>query len=608
LGNFLIVVPRHSDSVLSRSIFEDALADARKRGGHPPSQLERINETCIASFPRLNGTSSQIAVDKPSGDWLVTGGTWFHPGCLANDPEGSLLRRYREVGVERLAQELEGFFVVLIGDARRGLTYAITDLVGSCHAFWRQLPEGVVLSGSSLLLAGRPQSAPDALAWQEFVNLGVIYEDRTLFREVRKLRPASIYRFENGTLAGVEQYWNVSELQLESRGGEQAADALWESLCQAARRVEALFPNPVCDLTGGYDSRALVSAFLGAGIRPSTVVSGSQESGDVRVSKRLAQVSGLRHLHNQPKLELNGAVLRQALEVTDGEYDLVEYTRILAIHSGLSREFDASCNGSFGEVARGFWWEVLWPHTGERRQLDAAKVARSRYATQNYDPALFVPALRVDMVSHLAEVIRRTAGGHSELPNTSQMDQVYLWMRMQRWQGRIASSTNRVWPCLSPFLLRPVLEVMLETQARFRRRSLLIRTMLARHFPAWARIPLEHGYPAQPANLRNLHRFLPLGRYYARKMFAKGVRMAGFSRGSPLPSASEVSPRAALLGQEDLRPLLEMRRVTATGLFDPRFLSGFLKRLRSQSTPFDEQWTRLLTLEFMLEALEDPRA
>lgn len=604
MGTFLIVLPRLPNAALSRSTFEHALADARQLGRPQPRQIEEIGETRVASYPRLNGTASPIAVDKQSGDWLLTAGTWLLPNVSTEDREASLLRRYHEVGVKQLAQELEGFFVVLIGDSRRGVTYAITDIVGSCHAFWRQLPGAMLLSSSSLLLARQAPSTLDALAWQEFLNLGVVYEDRTLFHEVRKLKPASIHTFENGELANVEEYWRVANLRLESRSGSDAAEALWEGLTRKAKCVTNLFPKLVCDLTGGYDSRALVSAFVGAGFKPDTVVSGPSDSGDVRVSRELARVAGLKHRHMQQKGEWDRETLRQALEITDGEYDLVEYARILAIHSNLSHEFSASCNGSFGEVGRGFWWEVLWPHAGAKRELDAVKVAQARYAAQNFDAALFKGAVRVEMVPHLAEVIRRTIGERADLTNASQMDQVYLWMRMQRWQGRIASSTNQIWPCLSPFLLRSVLEVMLEAQERYRRKSLLIRIMLARFSPTWARIPLEHGYPAQPASIANLHRFMPLGAHYGRKIITKGFRLLGIRPKSSAKQPSEPTVPVQLWAKEELRSLLEMKRVASCGLFDSEVLSKFLAPFRSERAVQNDQWTRLLTLECVLEALE----
>jgi hypothetical protein len=166
---------------------------------------------------------------------------------------------------------------------------------------------------------------------------------------------------------------------------------------------------------------------------------------------------------------------------TDGEYDLFEYARILEIHRELSKRFDISINGSFGEIARGYWWEVLFPHTGSCRPLDCRKIARMRYVGVTTDSEFVHRDLRLDMTSHLAGVLERTNAGLSELPNAVQLDHLYLMVRMRRWQGRIVSSTNRLWPCLSPFLFRSVLESMLRAKTSVRRFSFLIRRMLAEY-------------------------------------------------------------------------------------------------------------------------------
>ena len=603
MGNFLVVISSHSDPAAASDRFQYLLDTAFALKGQRPFQTRETHAGFSATFPRRNGSACAIAVDEQSGNWLLTSGSWFHASGLASREEMGLLRRYQEVGAERLAQELEGFFVVVIGDMEQGITYAITDLVGSCHAFWSQTPEGISVSGSSLLLANPRDYKLDGVACQEFLDLGVIYEARTLFNNVRKLRPASIYRFEKGALSSVHQYWCVNQLRLETYDGDEGAEALWSKLCQAASRVTKLYPTPICDLTGGYDSRALVSAFLGAGFAPSTVVSGPAQSGDVRVSSELAKSAGLEHRHVQEGANVTTDGLRRALQLTDGEYDAVEYHRILNIHLGLSSEFEASCNGSFGEVARGFWWEVLWPHTGVKRPLDVLAVARLRYATGKFHSRLLVREARVDMVVHLSEVIQRTGGSQHGIPNTSLMDQVYLWMRMQRWQGRIASSTNQIWPCLSPFLLRSVLEVMLETQAKFRRRSLVIRMMLKRFYPAWAVIPLEHGYPAMPANWKNLLRFYPIAEYYGRKIKSRLARKAGI-RSAPMSNTPDLpSPLEQLWGDEQVRILLDPKHMRSATLLDAEALAGFLKRSHEKGFEYTEQWCRLLTLELALDSI-----
>lgn len=564
-------------------------------------------DTLAATFARENGTVSTIAMDENSGNWLLSSGTWFHESGLASGDEIGLLREYQRSGAELLARGMEGFFVIAIGDARRGVTLAITDLVGSCHGFWMQAPEGICLSGSSLLLASPSECSLDPVSCQEFLNLGVIYEDRTLFSNIRKLRPASIYRFAGRRLSSVEQYWCVTGLRLESYNGDTAAEVLWEKLRIAASRVAKLFPRTVCDLTGGYDSRAIVSSFLGSGLAPHTVVSGTPESGDVRVSTELARSANLQHRHMAHKANTSIAGLQRALQFTDGEYDIVEYERILGIHSNLSMEFDASCNGSFGEVARGFWWEVLWPHTGKKEPLDAMRVARLRYATGPFSGDLFPLTIRLDMVTHLGNVINRAGGNRIDIPNTSLMDQVYLWMRMQRWQGRIASSTNQIWPCLSPFLFRSVMEVMLETQAKYRRKGLLIRIMLARFLPSWGAIPLEHGYPAVPVNWKNWYRFAPLVGNYGRKIISRIAQRAGVRSSKIVRTTALESPVKQLWCDERIKILLDPLQMRCCAVLDSNTVAGFLEHSRGNGFAYSNQWCRLLTLELALQSLASSR-
>ncbi len=146
-----------------------------------------------ASFPRQNGSGTPIVTDQTTGSWLVAIGTWFHTEGYGAGEESQALNRYLEVGANRLARELEGFFVFVIGDARTRETIVLTDLIGSCHCFVRLWKNMVALSGSSLLLAGLGDFNLDPVGCQEFLYTGVIYEDRTIYREVRKLGPASIF-------------------------------------------------------------------------------------------------------------------------------------------------------------------------------------------------------------------------------------------------------------------------------------------------------------------------------------------------------------------------------------------------------------------------------
>lgn len=565
MANFLIVLSSRPQA--PQPVFERAM-DANARLKKQPV-LASINLTPVqaAVFARRNGTGGEIARDSIDRFLLATG-TWLHRDGYGTGSAPRLLQRFLEVGAEQLAQELEGFFFIAAGNGADEIV-AITDIIGSHHAFMRQLDNAIVLSGSSAVLAALAPYTLDEIACQEFIRTGIIYEQRTIYNEVRKLPPASILTFKNGRLENQRRYWDPSTLSDQPLALHEAADALYDIGTRTVKRIAELYPRVLCDLTGGYDSRALGALLLGAKVPFDTTVSGADDSPDVRISGELAKIAGLKHTQRQRSNELAFEDLEKAFELCDGEYDLAEYAYIMRTHDAHSQDYDVTLNGSFGEVARGYWWELLSPQIGKRVALNSAKIARKRYAAIDKGAHLFPAGTRLDLDKHFTEILNRTGRGLETQPNTLQLDYSYLMLRMQRWQGRIASSTDQIWPCVSPFMFRSVLEVMLRAAPSARHRSLLVRAMLSRHCPKWAAHPLEHGYPAQPFSARNARRFLPLISFYAGKVSRKlakhltrsTARRQGananlptastdVSRSAGLPSSS---PFAAGLSQDAMR-------------------------------------------------------
>ena len=227
----------------------------------------------------------------------------------------------------------------------------------------------MVISGSSLILAGLSSFNLDALACQEYLCTGVIYEDRTFYEEIKKLPPSSVLSYREGELKAASQYWQISNLVPDSLEGDQAITIVSQNLLRVVKTLNKSFLKPVCDLTGGYDSRAVVSTFLKSGGDFCTTVSGDPRSGDVLVSKEISERFGFSHWHvprsqNRPFQEI-----QKFLYLTDGEYDVLEYDKTFQVHRLLMDRYDVSVNGSFGEVARGYWWELLFPTPGKRGKI-----------------------------------------------------------------------------------------------------------------------------------------------------------------------------------------------------------------------------------------------
>ena len=597
MGNFLLI---SGTDEAAATAWRNALAQTQRLKGSTPTGVVESVGVRVASFTRQNGSGVPVLRDEATGNWLLVVGSWFHADGYGTGAEARLLARLAQAGSAQVAQEISGFFTLLFGDGQTAATFVITDLIGSRHAFYREFPWGIALASSSLLLASLETAPLDPLSCEEFLRTGIVYEDRSFFRDVRKLAPASVYCLANDKLSAPQRYWQFSQLKPESLKGGQAVEAFSASITAAARRVGQTFPRIISDLTGGYDSRALTAALMTAGVPFETTVSGAQTAPDVVIARGLAEITGQPHHPVEVNPKISFAQIQQALALTDGEADIVEYARnVLPVHAGTAQQYDISLNGSFGEVARGYWWELLLPHTGAHVPLDARQVAAARYVVDPGSPQLF--AAPVDLVAHFAGVIERANAGLQDWPNTAQMDHAYLQLRMQRWQGRMATSTDQIRPCLSPLMFRPVLETMLQTEQRLRQRSLLVRRMLKRLQPKLAAYPLEHGYPAEPFGLGNAHRFAPLLTSYGRKVWDKGWRVVGVRRTASGVTQAEPA-RVQLWREEAVRELLQPTTMQLRDWLGRERLQVFLDASQQLNFPYEQQWARLLSLECALRA------
>src|SRR5579872_927048 len=233
MGNFLVIVNPEALQEEAERAFQSGLSAARALKRQVAGKTVTTPWSLAVTFPRGNGSQTPVFADPQSGSWMLSAGTWFHGSC---SDQAGLLQRYLEVGPGHLGLELEGFFTIVVGDYAHREVVVVTDVVGSCHCFMRRLKGGLALSGSSLLLAALQPYTLDPVACQEFVHTGIIYEDRTIYKEVRKLGPASVFRFSEGVLRNQERYWNPETLEPESLAGEMAVRKLWDGVMNAAEK------------------------------------------------------------------------------------------------------------------------------------------------------------------------------------------------------------------------------------------------------------------------------------------------------------------------------------------------------------------------------------
>jgi asparagine synthase (glutamine-hydrolysing) len=603
MSQFLIVQSGAAEA--ATAVFRRGLQMFEILAGLLPSECS-TGPVSVAAFPAIKSGPPALARGPAPGDWICGAGTWFYDGASGQEGLRRIERAAREKPDSDWLKPLDGAFALAL--CRGGRLQVITDPLGTLHVYAARTADCNAVCTSSLVLAALTRPEWDIEACREFLATGIIYERKTFFSGIAKLPPAAVVEFGSNGIEGERKYWIPAEMMYDRAARRGTVSWLAEALQESVATVARNFPHALLDLTGGFDSRAVLAAALARGLRFETVVSGRADDPDVVVSRTIAQEFGLPHHHNpppKPPFEEWWAGVRASVALSDGELDVFEYSRTAAAHTRAAASFDASINGSNGEVCKGYWWELLFPYTRRRDHFDPAQVAARRFVPGG-DPGLLAGPFSDTLVEHFAGVIERANVGLERHPNTAKLDNVYLRMRMQRWQGRIASSTNRIWPCISPFAFRGPMEAALAAPPGVRLRNRMSRKLIERLNPRLAALPLTGGYPALPLRLTTAHRFWPL-------LMENAETVSGYLRrrlGRSVPPAPE-SPypfsMAELWQRDEIAGLLDVREMETRNLYQPSRLQDLLAASRRPGFGRTRQMGRILTLEMAARAVREAR-
>lgn len=591
MSQFLIVqgsIPEQVQEVFSTGLktFED-VAGMRPQGCHAiPGKL------AVASFASL--VRGSVPIHTAAQWWSCQAGSLFWDRRAGAPAANAFLDQFSGTPPEGLPHAMraaDGSFAVGIGRGD-GSFWVITDRIGTIHVYHSRMSGCTVVSTSSLVLAAMMRPSWDRIGCREFLATGTVFSmGRTLFEGIEKLGPASIFEYREGGDSSRRVYWDCTEFPYDDRVGSvpALADALTDTIATIAKSL----PHPVLDLTGGFDSRALLGAALRSGTRFETVVVGTAGSADVEIAGAIAKEFGVAH-HHVPDGGRNGnwwQLAKDSMALCDGEYNVLEYAGILGVHRRMAQSHDCSLNGSYGELCRGLFWELLMPFTGSPGHFDVRRLAVKRYAEDGELEGLLAQKFDTSLEEHFTHVIEEANAGLEGRPNTLLIDNNTVKVYAQRWQGRIASATNRLWPALAPFLWRRPLEVALSAPPRVRVRARMARRLIEYLHPRLAEIQTSHGYPALPLRPSTAHRFAGVGGIAFRRLIGR-ARTAFGGTATPPPS-----PVQALWVEEEVRDLMNPECMRSAGLYTPAVLKRFVQKASTPDFSEADRFGRLLTLE-----------
>ncbi len=174
---------------------------------------------------------------------------------------------------EASVTRFRGMFAFVLWDRNRDTLFMARDRLGVKPLYYAILDDGTLLFGSelkSLLAHGGLRREIDPLAVEEYFAFGYVAEPRSIFRQARKLPPASTLVIRRGDAFGEpRRYWDV-RFGLSNRISVEDACAELTSRLRESVRLRMISEVPLgAFLSGGVDSSAVVAMM--AGISPEPV-------------------------------------------------------------------------------------------------------------------------------------------------------------------------------------------------------------------------------------------------------------------------------------------------------------------------------------------------
>jgi asparagine synthase (glutamine-hydrolysing) len=183
-----------------------------------------------------------------------------------------IVHLYEEHGPDAI-YHLNGMFALAIWDQRRGRLLLARDRMGQKPLYWCRLGSGLAFASEPKALLAHPELsfALDLYSLSRYLFYEYVPAPWSIYRGMYKLPRGHYLIYEQGRLT-LRKYWDGwTACRLDfcapvtARSPEEAAEFLWEHLCQSVRS-QLMSDVPLgAFLSGGIDSGAVVAAMRAAG-------------------------------------------------------------------------------------------------------------------------------------------------------------------------------------------------------------------------------------------------------------------------------------------------------------------------------------------------------
>jgi hypothetical protein len=232
-----------------------------------------------------------------AGDYPVNGRTVLaaHGTPATEDRFLPVLGRTLEEAPHTLLKDLAPPFSLIWSRKHTGETFVQNDGLGLSQLFEFQSEHLWAVSNKIFAFSalGLPLE-PVAEQWAVWATLGWFPQDMTGYRGIRFVEPATRLRLDAQGMSRTRFDVLSGWIYPEPRSPKACLERARSSLLEYLKGCLPLWEKPKVGLTGGWDSRAVVSSLRALGADFSATVRGSSSRHDVVIASELARIAGVK--------------------------------------------------------------------------------------------------------------------------------------------------------------------------------------------------------------------------------------------------------------------------------------------------------------------------
>jgi asparagine synthase (glutamine-hydrolysing) len=260
-----------------------------------------------------------------------------------------ILQKFHDEGVESL-RNLRGEYTLILEKADE--CFVISSPCGVMHYFYT-VQNGKLYHSDRLTDILRESGLDWEWNWTalgDLCTLENLTENQSLHKQIQKIPAGAILHFHNGKTDLRSALW-IDGVSRKKAEPHKALEALNEESAFWATKESFI------SLSGGFDSRVILSSLLKQDIKPRIITMGTEESSDVKTTRKIAKEFGLKQDLIPITLDDFFANAHDISALTNGTKTAWHWhTYVYPAKAGIGTE-NAFYVGTLGEFARSYYFD-----------------------------------------------------------------------------------------------------------------------------------------------------------------------------------------------------------------------------------------------------------